>query len=54
MKIMGGKQGLTCANGKCEYLLEGSADRIKFPDKRKIKKKLVHLGECAQRKPKLN
>jgi hypothetical protein len=53
---MGGKQGLTCANGKCGYLLEGSADRIKFPDKRKIKKKkkLVDLGECAQRKPKLN
>jgi hypothetical protein len=51
---MGGKQGLTCANGKCEYLLEGAADRIIFLTKGKLKKKGGDLGEFAHRKPKSN
>jgi hypothetical protein len=37
---MGVKQGLTCANGKCGYVLEGATDRIKFLTKGKIKTKI--------------
>jgi hypothetical protein len=47
-KYMGGKQGLTCANGKCGYLLQGAADRIKFPGGGD------GSGEFAHRKPKPN
>jgi hypothetical protein len=49
---MGGKQVLTCHNGKCVYLFEGAADWILFPDK--LGGGGGDSGEYFHRKPKPN